>query len=396
MPVLERSLRYLFVPVVITFLYIVVTQHLSTIWQGWLPKINELPYYLLGISAVLALQFNCWRISYLSLLLLGYYYFESSPVLLPEMALLNQEQVILAGSLIITFFAAFKDRGLFSVYFFKSILAVGLCVILTLGWSAAITYLNSVDAGLLPNTLKLLTSSYVPIGISCIVLCTFTICRATGVDSAIMVTLFIWLFHFYLPNELPLSLLLTILAIAYLISILVRSHNLAYRDELTGLGSRRSLNTLAQSLNKHYCLAMVDIDHFKTFNDTYGHDVGDQVLHLVAKKLSKIQGGGKVFRYGGEEFTIVFANKNIEAVLPLLEEIRRKISQYNIVLRNQSRKNKSRLDRNTKHKPNQTVNITISIGVAEQHGEGTFENTLKRADKALYKAKNNGRNLVFA
>ncbi|ABV89301.1 GGDEF domain-containing protein [Shewanella pealeana] len=396
MPVLERSLRYLFIPIVITFLYIVITQHLSTIWQGWLPKINELPYFLLGISAVLALLFNCWRISYLSLLLLGYYYFESSPALLPELALLSQEQVILTGTLIITFFATFKDRALFSIYFFKTVLAIGLCVILTLGWSAVITHLSSVDAGLLPNTLKLLTSLYAPIGISCIVLCIFTIWRATGVDSAIMVTLFIWLFHFYLPDELPLSILLTILALAYLTSILVRSHNLAYRDELTGLASRRSLNTLAHSLNKHYCLAMVDIDHFKKFNDTYGHDVGDQVLQLVAKKLSKVEGGGKVFRYGGEEFTIVFTNKNIEAVLPLLEEIRRKISQYNIVLRNQRRKNQSKLNRDEGHKTNPVVNITISIGVAEQHGETSFENTLKRADKALYKAKNNGRNQVFA
>nr|WP_275660525.1 GGDEF domain-containing protein [Shewanella sp. Isolate13] len=173
-------------------------------------------------------------------------------------------------------------------------------------------------------------------------------------------------------------------------------YDLAYKDELTGLASRRALNTMALSLNKHYCVAMVDIDHFKSFNDTYGHDVGDQVLRLVAKKLSKVKGGGQVFRYGGEEFTIVFESRNIERVLPHLEEIRQKISQYNIVLRDQGRKGKSKLDRNRKQKPNQTVNITISIGVAEQRGETSFEKTLKSADEALYKAKNNGRNCVFA
>nr|WP_269154454.1 GGDEF domain-containing protein [Shewanella schlegeliana] len=171
---------------------------------------------------------------------------------------------------------------------------------------------------------------------------------------------------------------------------------LAYKDELTGLASRRALNTMALSLNNHYSLAMVDIDHFKRFNDTYGHDVGDQVLRLVAKKLSKVKGGGQVFRYGGEEFTIVFENKDIELVLPYLEEIRQKIDHYDIVLRNEGRKLTSKSDRETTHKPNPKVNITISIGVAEQHGETSFENTLKRADEALYKAKNNGRNCVFA
>ncbi|GIU21043.1 hypothetical protein TUM4445_39280 [Shewanella sp. MBTL60-112-B2] len=153
---------------------------------------------------------------------------------------------------------------------------------------------------------------------------------------------------------------------------------------------------MALSLNKHYSLAMIDIDHFKTFNDTYGHDIGDQVLRLVARKLSKVKGGGQVFRYGGEEFTIVFENKDIEVVLPHLEDLRRKISDYNIVLRNEGRKASSKSDRTAKDKANPIVNITISIGVAEQRGETTFENTLKRADKALYQAKNNGRNQVFA
>lgn len=393
MPVLERSLRYLFVPIVLTFMGISVIQQLTITWQDWVPKFDDVPYYLLALSAILAMQFNCGRISYLSLTLLLYYYLSRQA---PMHAIFDQEQLFLSGTLIITFFAISKDRKPFSIHFFKVLLGVSLCFALAFVWKAGASGIASFNTTQLPSTLSLLTSLYVPVGISCIVISIYTVWHATGTNSTIALTQFIWLFHYYLPNVLSLAILLSMLAAAYLFSMLFALYDLAYKDELTGLSSRRALNTMALSLNRHYTLAMIDIDHFKSFNDTYGHDVGDQVLRLVAKKLSKVKGGGQVFRYGGEEFTIVFENKNIERVLPHLEELRHKIGHYNIVLRDQGRKNKSKLDRSGKHKPNQTVNITISIGVAEQHGEISFEKTLKRADEALYKAKNNGRNCVFA
>ncbi|ABZ74852.1 diguanylate cyclase [Shewanella halifaxensis HAW-EB4] len=392
MPVLERSLRYLFAPIVLTFIGIAALQQLTATWQEWLPSFHELPYYLLALSTLLALQFNCGRISYLSLLLLLYYYLRQ----VAPLAALDQDQVFLAGTLIITFFAISKDRSPFSIHFFKVLLGISLCFALAFVWKASASGLASFNITQLPSMLNLVASLYIPVGISCIVISIYTVLHASGTNSTIALTQFIWLFHHYLPKEMPLAILLSMLATAYLFSMLFALYDLAYKDELTGLSSRRALNTMALSLNNHYSLAMIDIDHFKKFNDTYGHDVGDQVLRLVAKKLSKVKGGGQVFRYGGEEFTIVFENKNIERVLPHLEELRHKISHYDIVLREQGRKSRSKLDRNSKHKANQALNITISIGVAEQHGETTFEKTLKRADEALYKAKNNGRNCVFA
>lgn len=392
MPVLERSLRYLFVPIILAFIGIAVIQQLTATWQGWLPRFDDLPYYLLSLSAVLALQFKCGRISYLSLLLLLYYHLSQTEPL----SSFDRDQVFLTGTLIITFFAISKDRSPISIHFFKVLLGICACFALAFIWKAGAEGLSSFNMTQLPSTLNLIASLYLPIGISCIVISIYTVWHATGTNSTIALTQFIWLFNYYLPNDMSFAILLSMLAAAYLFSMLFALYDLAYKDELTGLASRRSLNTMALSLNKHYCVAMVDIDHFKSFNDTYGHDVGDQVLRLVAKKLSKVKGGGQVFRYGGEEFTIIFESKNIERVLPHLEEIRQKIGQYNIVLRDQGRKGKSKLDRNRKQKPNQTVNITISIGVAEQRGETSFEKTLKRADEALYKAKNNGRNCVFA
>lgn len=138
---------------------------------------------------------------------------------------------------------------------------------------------------------------------------------------------------------------------------------------------------------------MLDIDHFKKFNDTYGHDIGDQVLKLVASKLAQVKGGGKVFRYGGEEFTIIFSGKSPEQALPLLEAVRQAVQDYKVVIRQAQRKTKkSRTGKNTSNV--KTVSVTISIGVAARVDKLNFEQTLKQADQALYRAKKSGRNNV--
>ena len=69
-------------------------------------------------------------------------------------------------------------------------------------------------------------------------------------------------------------------------------------------------------LGPRYVLAMADVDHFKSFNDTHGHDTGDQVLKLVAARLAQVKGGGRAFRYGGEEFTVLFPDRTLDEALP--------------------------------------------------------------------------------
>ncbi|HEX8961290.1 MAG TPA: diguanylate cyclase, partial [Geobacteraceae bacterium] len=105
-------------------------------------------------------------------------------------------------------------------------------------------------------------------------------------------------------------------ALILTLSVLQDSYNMAFRDDLTGLQSRRALNEQLMGLGRQYVVAMVDVDHFKRFNDTYGHDVGDQVLKMVATKLQAVRGGGKAFRYGGEEFTIIFPRKRGAEIIP--------------------------------------------------------------------------------
>ncbi|MCE6981721.1 GGDEF domain-containing protein, partial [Pseudomonas frederiksbergensis] len=177
------------------------------------------------------------------------------------------------------------------------------------------------------------------------------------------------------------------------------AYQMAFRDELTGLPGRRALNERMQRLGRNYVLAMTDVDHFKKFNDTHGHDVGDQVLRLVASKLSKVTGGGRAYRYGGEEFAVVFAGKSIEECMPHLEAVREVIANYNIQLRNQdSRPHDDQQGRQRRGaSAASSVSVTISIGVSERLADHRSpDEVLKSADQALYSAKGAGRNCVMA
>lgn len=201
---------------------------------------------------------------------------------------------------------------------------------------------------------------------------------------------------FILPFTLNIMCSQVMLMIAA--AVAHEAYQMAFRDELTGLPGRRALNERMQRLGRNYVLAMSDVDHFKKFNDTHGHDVGDQVLKLVASKLSRItNGGGRAYRYGGEEFAIVFAGKTLEECLPHLEAIRETIANYEILLRNKD--NRPQDDQQGRQRrgaaPASHVSVTVSIGVAERQPEHrTPEEVLKAADQALYAAKGAGRNCV--
>ena len=189
-------------------------------------------------------------------------------------------------------------------------------------------------------------------------------------------------------------------ALAMLLAALaLEAYGMAFLDELTGLPGRRALFGSFRRLGSRYTVAMVDVDHFKKFNDTYGHDVGDQVLLMVASKLAAVRGGGTSFRYGGEEFTVLFPNKNDAHARPHLEDLRGAIAAASFRLRGQDRPagppRKGAAASGGKDK--KSVSVTVSIGLCEAGGDGAKmspEEALKQADKALYKAKKSGRNRV--
>jgi len=180
-----------------------------------------------------------------------------------------------------------------------------------------------------------------------------------------------------------------------IVSVIEASYVMAFRDDLTGLPARRSLNEFFIRMGNHYTLAMVDIDFFKKVNDNHGHDVGDQVLAMVASKLARVRGGGKAFRYGGEEFTLVFPGKSVEETMPYLEELRIGIESSPFVIRSRSRPRKKPKKSNPVKNPRKKLTVTVSMGAAERAGQhGKPHDVVKAADQALYRAKKGGRNRV--
>ena len=160
-------------------------------------------------------------------------------------------------------------------------------------------------------------------------------------------------------------------------------------------------------------MAVVDIDHFKKFNDTYGHETGDQVLRLVASNLARVTGGGRAYRCGGEEFTILFPGKGAPEVMDALQQLREMIESSEFrtrgtdrrhVPRGPDRRHERSRRRGSKAQAirelaQQTspaaLSVTVSIGVASSGKRGSDPQVvLQAADKALYRAKASGRNRV--
>lgn len=179
------------------------------------------------------------------------------------------------------------------------------------------------------------------------------------------------------------------------IALIESSFKMAFNDELTGLPARRAMNEFLLKVGRRYTVAMVDVDHFKKVNDSHGHDVGDQVLRMVATCLRRVTGGGRAYRYGGEEFAVIFPSKDLERALPHLEELRETIGQAGFVVRGRKR-TKSKPESTSKKKTGKAMlQVTVSIGVATRDDKNTTpQQLLKAADQALYKAKKGGRNQV--
>lgn len=156
-------------------------------------------------------------------------------------------------------------------------------------------------------------------------------------------------------------------------------------DALTGLANRRSLDEFfrlaliaAMERGEPLSVLMIDIDHFKNFNDSYGHQVGDQVLRLVAKVLQdNVRDVDLAARYGGEELIAVLPGTDLIGCATVAERIRRRVSE-------------ARLTRRTTGE--EISSVTVSIGVAQFRLAESAEAMIERCDRALYQAKQSGRN----
>lgn len=220
--------------------------------------------------------------------------------------------------------------------------------------------------------------------------------RGTATESGFFWALLIALVGVWPPaSEVARSGCLATAGLTLVLSLVEASYGMAFRDELTGLPGRRALQEGLIQLTGMYTVAMVDIDHFKKFNDRFGHDVGDQVLKMVAARLGRIRGGGKAFRYGGEEFTVLFAGKEVEEALEQLDAVRKEIGELNFVIRAPGRPRKRPEKPRARRRKATRTRITVSAGAAARNNRNSGpDDVLRAADKALYKAKQQGRNRV--
>lgn len=161
----------------------------------------------------------------------------------------------------------------------------------------------------------------------------------------------------------------------------------AEHDALTGALNRKALDRVLDGLTdnvakggKPYSLLVADVDHFKNFNDSYGHLLGDEVLKRVVQTMyQQVKGGDYVARYGGEEFMILLPDTALKGARTVAEAIRCAVEQIVLVRRS----TKERLS-----------HVTISLGVGEYHPGEDTDSLIERVDSALYKAKREGRNRV--
>ena len=382
------------------------TLQLAPGWQRLLTDV--LPLASLALALLLSIRFNRSRYSLLLLLvaLAGFSQTQLRGQLLPA-----TESLLFAILFVNAFgYSLMRDRGLFSIH---GIWRLGIL----LPQAAALYYLSAYDSALplvllqqewfsLPQAIAIfvqLPDAVLVIAVVVIVAhMLLSIIRNSSVQATFLgCQLGLLGIASGYPHAAFVPFLVSSCGLMVALAIIMDSHDMAYRDELTGLPSRRALNQSLLSLGRSYTIAMLDIDHFKKFNDTHGHDIGDEVLRMVASRIARVGGGGKAYRYGGEEFTVVFAGKTPAQAETHLQALCESIESYRMVVRGRQRHRgiaagkRARVRRGKNDPRHQSLSVTISIGYAARDPDRRLPDAVvKAADQALYRAKKKGRNRI--
>ena len=376
---------------------------LPLVWKEVSPY---LPYAAIAAGSFLSLNFHRSRVFFV-LLILALFYWSCTTYLQNGLADFRARMVFQALSVLlplnIMLFCFMRERGVLSI---GGRLRLGFLAAQAglVAWLVRYNY-TGVEQFL---TRKYIASPFLDrLALSHAALLFFCVAsllmalrilkRQSPIDSGLLGTLAAVAFVCNRQGAPDASLVfVTATGLILTLTVLQDTYNMAFRDDLTGLPSRRALNEQLMGLGRRYVVAMVDVDHFKRFNDTFGHDVGDQVLKMVASKIQGVKGGGKSFRYGGEEFTIIFPRRKMAETLSHLEELRKTIAGYKLWLRGDDRPKKA--SEGKKKRSNSggdtAVSVTVSIGVAESEEGRTPADIVRDADKALYRAKHKGRNQI--
>ena len=373
--------------------------------------LNWLPYATIGIAMLLCINYNHARLFTVSLALLVIYYFiqtELQSSLNEPRTFFTYTIISLLLPLMLFTFIFLPERGMRNRY------GVLISTVVPMLFIVAYTIFKMVPEASLVMAMndyfkiRPFDNYLLSINVSlfyCLVFIVgiYRLCKTDNEYFAALISVLVFSFITlaYFGLQKISVIMLSFVGVSLIISLMRGAHDMAYRDDLTGLLGRRALNEKLKGLGKRYVLAMADVDHFKSFNDTHGHDVGDEVLKMVGRNIATVKGGGTAYRYGGEEFCIVYPGKDIEYSKPFLEAVRIDVEAYRMALRDAEHRPKSkdrakqRRGRRSKERTGKTVSVTISIGVAAPNEKYLkVDEVLKAADTALYKAKQNGRNCV--
>lgn len=343
-----------------------------------------LPYLLFAAVLLMALYFNLSGLFYFSLASFCCWFLLDQGLLLDSMA---ANITLIAALLTVLFIGLLAEKGLLTFAAWLSHVVILFMVLASYGlWLRQPPWMAAwVDPPVLPftwfNWTPLSQTVWIVMLTSMAILgAVFVLLEKRQAYHAMVTSLALVLLFQWADNPLALNLTCSAVCLALLFGTLQKSWHLAYVDELTALPGRRALEERLQRSLGIYALAMVDIDHFKKFNDSYGHDVGDDVLRMIATKIGEVGGGGTAYRYGGEEFTIVFSNHSADEIKTHLQTLIQAIADTPFVV-----------NRRKNQKP-KSVQVTISIGLSDSIHKANAAETIKTADQALYTAKKKGRN----
>jgi len=393
---LLRALLLLIVPGAL-FSAAVYLQLKATVPSAWLPLFEMFPYLAVVAGLFLGWRFNRTRVLWaIALLILV----ERALTLTTPFA---REYVLLVSPVLVplnlALFSWWSERGLFTIHgllrlvLFLLQLGCVLWLYFTLAGEVKVWLGHHLVESSFLDQLPLSQISLFIALFSLLALLVRFCKKIEAIESSFCWALAATVAGFCWPHDFAFwgGVAVFLLTIALIES----SFKMAFNDELTGLPARRAMNEFLLKVGRRYTLAMVDVDHFKKVNDNHGHDVGDQVLRMVATCLRRVSGSGRAYRYGGEEFVVIFPNKDLERALPHLEELRETISRAGFVLRGRKRPKQKPEGQKSEDSGKGKLQVTVSIGVATRDDNNTTPvQLINAADQALYKAKKGGRNQV--
>ncbi len=367
--------------------------------------IDTLPILLSGICILLAFSFHRGRTLVIALAAgVAYWGMSQAMYLSADQGQLLFSLAQLALCLNLALFAFVPERGMLSKFGLTRLAFIAIQAVIIAGLVALdariladLMQLRLIDWELL-DRLNIPQVSLLFLLPALVILIIRNILQPHAIYAAFLAAFLAVVFAAFRPDIAHwMTLYMTTALLILTFGLLQDSYRMAFRDELTSLPARRAMQYKLNSLGNEYTIAMLDVDHFKKFNDTHGHDVGDQVLEMVASQLAAVGGGGTAYRYGGEEFTIIFPRRKTKQCIPHLSAVRENIQNYTLQIRGRERPRKAEkgLRKRGYGTPSKRVSVTISIGVAERDDRlDTVKQVMDAADRALYRAKEKGRNRI--